>query len=169
MKAQTELTLSRRQCLVLVSTCSLLAACSRPYRVGDHVLVEWGEERLLYPAFIIERKSKSRYRVHYEGYPSRWDEDVELVRIAGHVEGDVVAPPPPLKVRIARGFDAKKSGDAPVSPFKEGDRVRVRWRESVYRAVVLEIVSTTELLIHYDGHESAWDEVIPVSRVVSGN
>lgn len=169
MKSLARSHFSRRRSLALLAAGTLLLACSRPYRVGDHVLVEWGEERLLYPAFIIERKSKSRFRVHYEGYPSRWDEDLELVRIAGHVEGEVVAPPPPLKVRIARGFDAKKSGDAPVSPFKEGDRVRVRWRESVYRAVVLEIVSTTELLIHYDGHEAAWDEVIPVSRVVSGN
>jgi len=163
--------LSRRSTLELVLGFAFLGAslpgCSRPYRVGDHVLVEWGDEKLLYPAYIIEIRGKSRYRVHYAGYPSRWDEDVALPRIKGYVTGDMTSPPPPRKVRVAQGLNTKKAGDAPVSPFKEGDRVRVTWRESVYRASVLEVISATELKVHYDGHEEAWDEVIPVSRVVS--
>jgi hypothetical protein len=143
------------------------AACSRPYRVGDRVLVEWGEEKLLYPAFIIEEKGKSQYRVHYEGYPSRWDETVGLPRVKGVASGDITPPPPPLKVLVARGLKTRKKGEkAPMSQFKEGDRVRVRWRESIYRAQVLEVVSASSLEVHYEGHESAWDEIVPVSRIV---
>ena len=134
--------------------------------MGDHVLVEWGDEKLQYPAYIVEKKSRTRFRVHYEGYPARWDEDVGLPRIKGWVEGEVIHPPPPKRVRLARGLSAKDQGDLPVSPFKEGDKIHVRWRESDYRATVLEIVSAQELRVHYDGHETAWDEVIPVSRII---
>jgi hypothetical protein len=135
--------------------------------VGDYVLVEWGEDKLLYPAFITEVKGQSRFRVHYEGYPTRWDEIVSLPRIKGRVEGKVKPPPPPLKVRLAQGIKPKKKGEtAPVSQFKEGDRVKVKWRESIYRANVLEVVSATEVKVRYEGHESAWDEVVPVTRIV---
>lgn len=152
--------------LVLLALSGTLVSCARPYRVGDYVLVEWGEENLQYPAYIIEKRSRTHFRVHYEGYPSRWDEVVALPRIKGRVEGEVIHPPPPKRVRLARGLDPNNNGDSPVSPFKEGDKVRVKWRESDYRATVLEIVSSQELLVHYDGHENAWDEVIPVSRIV---
>jgi hypothetical protein len=135
--------------------------------VGDHILVEWGEGKLLYPAFIIEKKDNSRYRVHYEGYSARWDELVSLPRIQGLVEGKVTPPPPPLKVRVALGLQPTGMGvPAPISQFKDGDKIRVKWRESVYRASILQVVSATELKVTYEGHEEAWDEVIPVSRVV---
>jgi hypothetical protein len=160
---------SRRELLFVlaVSLSWLVSACARPYRVGDHVLVEWGDENLKYPAFIIEKKNKSKFRVHYDGYPARWDEDVALPRIVGWVEGEVPHPPPPKQVRLARGLDGMDLRDTPVSPFKVDDKIRVRWRESDYLAIVLEIVSSKELRVHYEGHESAWDEVVPVSRVVA--
>lgn len=145
----------------------VLAACSREYRVGDHVLVEWGKEGHVYPAYIIQKKEGSRFRVHYEGYPSRWDEDVALPRIVGRVTGPVNPPPPPKRVRLAQGLDQDKDEDAPVSRYKEGDHIRVKWRGSVYRATVLEVVNPGEFKVHYDGHEEAWDEVIPVSRIVT--
>lgn len=156
-----------RRAIVIGCFAGLCVGCSRPYQVGDYVLVEWGGDQLLYPAFIIEKKDKSRFKVHYEGYPSRWDETVPLPRIKGRVEGKVTHPPPPLKVRVARGLKPEKKGtNLPVSQFKEGDRVKVKWRESVYRANVIEVVSANELKVHYEGHETAWDEVVPVSRIV---
>lgn len=153
--------------LLLFLACA--AGCSRPYRVGDKVLVEWGQDRFLYPAFVIEIKGKSRFRVHYEGYPPRWDEDVSLPRIRGLLTKEVTPPPPPQRVRLARGLDTSSKGKAAVSPFKEGDRVKVRWRESLYRASVLEIISATEMRVHYEGHESAWDEIVDVSRIAQNN
>lgn len=156
----------RRPLLFLPLLC-VFPACKRPYQVGDYVLVEWGEDKLLYPAFITEVKSPSRFRVHYEGYPTRWDEIVSLPRIKRRVTGKVTPPPPPLKVRLAQGIKPTKNGEtAPVSQFKEGDRVKVKWRESIYRATVIEVVSATEVKVHYEGHESAWDEVVPVTRIV---
>ncbi|MCH2110626.1 MAG: hypothetical protein MK135_14995 [Polyangiaceae bacterium] len=142
-------------------------ACSPQYRVGDHVLVEWGSDKHIYPAYIVERVSKTRFRVTFEGYPPRWDENVSLPRIKGWVSEEVVHPPPPRHVRIARGIRKKENESSPLSRYKVGDRLRVTWRESVYRARVLKVLSSDRILVHYEGHEPAWDEEINISRVVT--
>jgi hypothetical protein len=49
------------------------------YREGERVRVEWHGS--LYPATIMGVLGDDRYRVHYEGYGSEWDEDVGLNRI----------------------------------------------------------------------------------------
>ncbi|HSC89239.1 MAG TPA: Tudor-knot domain-containing protein [Polyangiaceae bacterium] len=159
--------LSRRACASFVLLALLGTGCNRPYRVGDHVLVEWGDEQLLYPAYVIQKKG-TRFRVHYDGYPARWDEDVTLERIQGLVMGPVNAPPPPRHVRLISGLDAKKREPAaPMSRYKVDDRIRVRWRGSIYRATVLQVISAEKLQVRYEGHESAWDEVIDVNRIVT--
>jgi hypothetical protein len=58
---------------------SLEAAQTNTYRVGDQVRVEWSGR--YYPAQIIDVVGKERYRVHYEGYGSEWDETVGLNRM----------------------------------------------------------------------------------------
>ncbi len=155
--------------LALAALVVTLPGCKRPYRVGEHVLVEWEEgSGQYYPAFVIERVGSSRYRVHFEGYDTRFDEDVGIDRIAGRVDGPVPAPPPPKKV--ARGVSSAQpdAGAAVlVNPYKVGDRLRVRWRGSVYAATVLEVVAKDRVLVRYDGFESAWDETVPLDRVVS--
>lgn len=149
---------------VLVGLALLVGGCKEPYRVGEYVWVEW--EGRNYPAYIIERKGETRFRVHYDGYEARWDEDVTLDRIKGRIEGPVTAPPAPAKVARAAGVSPKASSSAqPVSPYKVGDRVKVKWRGSLYAATVLGVVAPDKFLVHYDGHESAWDEVVPLDRI----
>jgi hypothetical protein len=155
----------------LVVTClALLCGCKKTYRVGEHVLVEWETGQAPYPAFIIGQSGTSRYRVHFEGYDSRWDEDISLERIVGRVEGPVPSPPPPKKVARAAGLAAPRAsgsaGDAAVSPYREGDRVRVTWRGGAYTASVIKVVAKDKFLVHYEGHESAWDEVVTIDRIV---
>lgn len=148
----------------------LASGCKKPYRVGEHVLVEWEKEQPPYPAYITERVGASRYRVHFDGYDSRWDEDVSLERLLGRVEGPVAVPPPPPKVALAAGVASPKTagsaGEVAVSPYKEGDRVRVSWRGSVYSAQVIKVVAKDRFEVHYEGHESAWDEVVGIDRIV---
>ncbi len=139
------------------------AGCSEHYRVGEHVWVEWEEKQ--YPAFILERKSRTYFRVHFDGYDNRWDEDVSRDRIKGRVEGPVVAPAPPEKVARAMGVGPKGSSSAPASPYRTGDRIRVRWRGSVYAATVIEVVAPDKLRVHYEGHEPEWDETVALDRV----
>jgi hypothetical protein len=145
-----------------------LTGCKKPYRVGEHVLVEW-EEGKLYPAYVLEAHSSTRYRVHFDGYAARWDEDVGVDRIRGRIEGPVPpAPPPPAKVARAAGapVGSAEPGRA-INPYRPGDRVRLTWRGSVYPAVVLEAVGKDKLLVHYEGHEPAWDETVSIDRVLS--
>jgi hypothetical protein len=150
-----------------------LVACEQPYRIGEYVLVEWEEGSPPHPAYILEKTGKARFRVHYDGYAPRWDENVTLERIKGRVEGHVIRPPPPKKVRVARGENANAAkgkpgaSAAPVGQYKVGDRVKVKWRGTVYAATVLSVVSADQYRVHYDGHEAAWDEVVKVGRIVS--
>jgi len=156
--------------LLLASALMALPGCKNPYRVGEHVLVEWEEDQPPYSAYIIERIGSSRYRVHFDGYDSRWDEDVSLDRLVGRVEGPVQAPRPPKKVTLAAGLASPKAsgsaGDVAVSPYREGDRVRVSWRGAVFSANVVTVVAKDRFLVHYEGHESAWDEVVSIDRIV---
>jgi hypothetical protein len=171
---------------LLLALAFVLLSCSEPYRVGEYVLVEW-EAGKVYPAYIVEISGKARYRVHFDGYDSRWDEDVGIDRIKGRVEGPVAPLPPPAKV--ARASQTAKPpadtlpgampsastsasagpGGASVlaNPYKPGDRVRLTWRGSIYSATVLEVVAKDKLLVHYEGHESVWDEVVHVDRIAS--
>jgi hypothetical protein len=156
-------------CLILALAC--LPGCKKPYRVGEHVLVEWEKEQPPYPAYIIERTGTGRYRVHFDGYDARWDEDVSLDRILGRVEGQVAAPPPPPpKVALAAGVASPKAsasaGEVAVSPYKEGDRIRVSWRGGVYSATVVKVIAKDRFEVHYEGHEVAWDEVVSVERIL---
>lgn len=155
----------------------VLAACQEPYRVGEYVWVEWDKKQkgdqgqpVLYPAYITAKKGRARYRVHFEGYERRWDSDVSLDRIKGRIDMDTPVTPPPPPPRVARllGLTPKASSSAakPVSPFKVGDRVRVRWRESIYKATVIEVLGPDRCKVHYDGHEAAWDEIVTHDRIL---
>jgi hypothetical protein len=177
------MTETRRAVLRLVGvvlTGAFVFACEPPYRVGEYVWVEW-DDRVLYPAYVIELKG-SRLRVHYEGYDVRWDEDVLPERVKGRIVGPVTNPPPPparvtreagaLGRLVSAGGSASASASssgAPAAPlaalYKVGDRVRVRWRGSVYTAQVLELRGATQIKVRYEGHEAAWDEVIDLERV----
>ncbi len=145
----------------------LVVGCKKTYRVGEYVLVEWEPDKAPYPAYITEQKSKTRFRVHFEGYESRWDEEVSSDRIRGRVEGPVSTPPPPAKVARAAGVSPRASGSGPpVAPYRVGDRVRVRWRGSVYSATITGVVASDRFSVHYEGQENAWDEVIDLDRIV---
>jgi len=142
--------------------------CNNPYRVGELVWVEWEEGKPNYPAYIVEKRGQNRYRVHFDGYDTRWDETVGLDRIKGRVEGPVNQPPPPPDcVAQAAGVNPQASGSAvPVSRYRPGDRVKVRWRDSTYAATVVEVVSSDRYRVHYDGYETAWDETVHSERII---
>jgi hypothetical protein len=146
----------------------LLASCRERYRVGDRVLVTWCDGE--YPAFVIQRKGPARYRVHFEGYAERWDTDVGAEDIERRL-AEPLEPEPPLCPRVARALGMKaepEKGEDPISPYSEGDKVFVTWRNATYKATVLEVIDRGHLRVHYEGYESAWDEVITPDRIVKG-
>ncbi|MBN2191522.1 MAG: hypothetical protein JW751_01795 [Polyangiaceae bacterium] len=147
---------------------ALGAGCQQPYRVGEYVLVQWEEGGPAYPAYVVEVKGRTRFRVHFDGYESRWDEDVSMERILGRVRGPVAAPPPPPKVAAAAGLPPQPSSSAATAaPYRAGERVRVMWRGSPYAATILEVVATDRFIVHYEGYEAAWDEPIHIDRIVT--
>ncbi len=155
---------------LLLAALLFTLGCQEPYRVGEYVWVEWDGKN--YPAYIVAQRSKTRFRVHFDGYDTRWDEDVTLERIKGRIPSDkpVAAPPPPEKVARVLGLPAAPSASAQVavSPYQVGDKLRVRWRGSIYPATVTEVLGPDRCRVHYDGHESAWDEVVDITTRVEG-
>jgi hypothetical protein len=134
-----------------------LAGCKAKYGVGDHVLVQW--ETNNYPAYILDVPKPSKFRVHYDGYDAAWDEEVTKDRIKGFVEGPVVAPEPPAKVR------AKAIQAAQKNTYKLKDRVRVEWHGQIYPATVTGIVGQEQYRVQYDGYDHEWDEIVGLSRI----
>lgn len=143
-------------------------SCKERYVVGDHVMVEW--EGADYPAVVLSVEGPARYRVHYDGYDSIWDENVNVSRIKGPIQGPVLAPPPPAKV-VRRGggpvSSAASSGPVAVSRYKVGTRVRVEWHGKPYSATIVEVLPGERYRVHYDGFGPEWDETIDQPRIVS--
>ncbi|HSO00250.1 MAG TPA: Tudor-knot domain-containing protein [Candidatus Nanopelagicales bacterium] len=142
---------------LMLSLTLTLGACKRQYAVGDKVLVEW--EGNVYPAVILEAVSPTKYKVHFEGYDTVWDEVVVRDRIRGVVEGKIVNPEPPPKVR------AKALQAAQTNMYRVGDRVRVEFHGQMYPAVITAIVGQERYRIHYEGYGPEWDETVGLSRI----
>ena len=62
-----------------VSRTAADSAKTNQYRIGDRVKSEWHGH--YYPAVIVGIVGPERYRVHYEGYGSEWDEYVGRERL----------------------------------------------------------------------------------------
>jgi hypothetical protein len=142
-----------------------LAGCRESLRIGDHVLVEYDGRPC--PGYVIEKKSETRLRVHFdfEGYD--WQDDVSIDRVLGTVRGPVQPCALPERVRATLGLLATPKSLARTSPYQVGDRVRVRWRQSIYPATVTEVRAADTVVVHYHGHEDVWDEVISIDRILS--
>ena len=140
-----------------------LGGCKKPYRVGEHVWVE--HDAGVYPAFVRELRGGTRLLVHYQGCDETWIREVTLDRVKGRVDSDTAALP--QKSACTQGNKGRgEKAIAPNTPFNKGDKVRVRWRESVYSAVVVKVEARDRFRVHYDGYESAWDETVPMNRIV---
>lgn len=143
--------------LVVLALALAPAGCRQRYGIGDHVYVEWeGQE---YPAMIITIEGPSKFKIHYDGYDTIWDEVVSKDRVRRPVDGPVTVPDPPAKVR------AKAMLAAQTNVYKVGDHLRVEFHGYVYPATVIGIVGQERYRVHYDGYGSEWDETIGRERI----
>lgn len=140
-----------------------LLGCRESYRIGDHVIVEYDGQHC--PGYVIEKKSETRVRVHFDFEGYNWQDDVSVDRLLERVEEPVQGCALPARVRATLGLLATSKSQAQTSPYRVGDRVRVRWRQSVYPATVTEVRAADTVVVHYHGHEDAWDEAINVDRI----
>jgi hypothetical protein len=146
-----------RHLVGLASVGLALTACGRSYAVGDHVMVDW--EGNTYPASVIDAPGPAKFKVHYDGYDTVWDEVVPKARVRGLVEGPVVAPEPPAKVR------AKAMKAAQTNQYKMGESVRVEWHGQIYPARITGIVGQEKYRVKYEGYGPEWDEIVGLSRI----
>ena len=140
-----------------------VCACKRPYRVGEHIWVD--NDAGVFPAFVREKRGGTRLLVHYQGCDDGWMREVTLDRVKGRVAKDTAMSPE----KFACVKDAASKGDKAAAldtPFKAGDKVRVKWRGSVYSAVVVRVEAPDRFRIHYEGHETVWDETVAIDRIV---
>jgi hypothetical protein len=139
--------------------------CRESLRIGDHVLVQY--DGLECPGYVIEKRSETRLRIHFdfEGYD--WQDDVSVDRVLGRVREPVHPCALPERVRATLGLLGTPKTQARTSPYQVGDRVRVRWRQSIYPATVTEVRAADTVVVHYHGHEDVWDEVISIDRILS--
>jgi hypothetical protein len=149
--------------LILTVVFGAAFGCNKPHRVGEHVWVEWEGQR--YRAFVIERPAMARYRIQFEGCDSHWQRDVPLDKILGRLDEAEEQRAPAVVACSSLGAANKGAPSGVATPYKIGDRIRVRWRGSVYTASVAGILAPDRFLVHYDGYEAAWDEVVPLERV----
>jgi len=140
----------------------LTVSCSKSYRVGDYVLVMWREAGP-YPAYILEHKGR-RYRVHFDGYPDRCDQDVSIDEIVGIAKNPIVPANPPEGVSCVP--PKQDPDDKAAQVYKVGDRVRVTWRGSAYPALIVEVIARDRFRVSYEGHEEQWNETVTVDRIV---
>jgi hypothetical protein len=161
-------TRASRAVLLLAAACGLTlgAGCKETYRVGDLVLVDWCEGE--YSAYVVARKGRTRYRVHFDGYESRWDTDITHDKIKRRLE-EPLLPAPPLCAEVARALGIQQPEKGAPALYQPGAHIKVTWRGSVYKATVLAIEGPNRFKVHYEGHDDAWDEVISGDRVVGGN
>ncbi len=116
-------------------------------------------------AYVVARVGEVRFRVQFEGCDLTWQREVGVDDVVGRVEDGestyraVVAP--------CHRTEASPKGTASPSgaSYRVGDRVRVRWRGSSYTATITGILDPDRFVVHYDGHENAWDEVVPLERL----
>ncbi|HEU4579316.1 MAG TPA: hypothetical protein VFS67_13720 [Polyangiaceae bacterium] len=149
-----------------LAACAALCACRDNQRIGDHVLVAYEGRQC--PGYIVDKKSDTRFRIHFtfEGYD--WEDDVGADKVLGRVQEAALDCPLPARVRATLGLAEASKSREQGGQFKVGDRVRVRWRGSVYAANVTKVLAPDTVVVHYQGHEDAWDETINIDRIESG-
>ena len=151
-------------CALLLFVLLVVGGCKRPYRVGDHILVDWRGG--FYPAVIVGIEGASRYRVHYDGYGDDWEEWISPVRIQQRLStsasaGPVIGAPKPAP----RTNASTTAATQPAGVYRVGDRVRVEWRGTMYMATVVAVLEGDRYRVHYDTYGQEWDENVGLNRI----
>jgi hypothetical protein len=154
-------------------------------RHGAKLWVEW--RGAWWPATAVREADHGMTRIHYDGFSTRWDEDVPASRMAPRDR------PPPGKraglapsglawvavvlvvlgglVAVALGSTSATSGTTPGTALVTartlgvGSEVWIAWGSSWYEGRVIEIEGETSVRVHYTGWSDASDETVPIDRV----
>ena len=169
--------------ICLVSTTIL--GCQKgdvTWKAGDKVDVDW--KGTWWKADVVEATSEGKYKIHYVGWSTRWDETVPSTRVrartAGAKEGSgtkekvkkpepkktVAVKPKPIKPPPVAPATTKPPATtgAPATAWKVSDKVDVEWNGAWWKGEILEVASG-KYKIHYVGWAASWDETVPGKRL----
>ncbi len=162
---------------LVVGTCfgSLgLVACQEKaptYSVGDKVDVEW--KGSWWKAEVLDA-SDGKYKIHYVGWASSWDESVPLARMRARTAGakEGTATKAPVKKRAKAETKPAKApaavsaaaSAAAATAWKVGDKVDVEWNGAWWQGEILE-AADGKYKIHYVGWAASWDESVAPKRL----
>ena len=129
----------------------LLDNSSSKYSVGSKVEILWSGS--WYKGEILE-VNNGKYKIHYDGYGSNWDEWVTSER---------------LKTQSGTTTETTSSGTTSTgnSKYKIGQHVEA-WNVDWYKATVIGVGSGNYegyIKVHYDGYSSGSDQYVKESNI----
>jgi len=151
------------------------------------VVVKW--KRKWYDATILAVEGAGRYRIHYDGWSSSWDETVGPSRIAERGSVSIarkgcgwamttlgVLAMVAVGLLVGLGIVVSVCGDSPTvdangppvtaeTVLGPGDKVHAQWGSSWYMATVLAVAADGTVQVHYDGFDDSSDEYVPRDRL----
>ena len=145
------------------------AAPSAPamtFSAGDAVDVQWKSS--WWKGEVLEVKG-TKYRVHYVGWSSTWNEDVTPDRVRARTDAASVGSEETAAVASAAPSATQAAPEpAPkavaATAWKAGSKVDVNWNGQWWQGQVLSVTGN-QYKVHYIGWASSWDEVVPASRL----
>ena len=142
------------------------AAPAMTFAVGDAVDVQWKSS--WWKGEILEVKG-SKYRVHYVGWSSTWNEDVTPDRVrarsvSASVGSEETAPAASAAPSATQAAAEPAPKAVAATAWKAGSKVDVNWNGQWWQGQVLSVVGA-QYKVHYVGWASSWDEVVPASRL----
>ncbi len=153
--------------------------------VGSSVVVKWGSR--WWPAQVVSVEGPDRWKIHYTGWASSWDETVGPDRIR---PADAKAPTAPAAGRGARPFllaallvvvavvafvvlQQSPAGVQPTgrpadqfTPLAIGQPVQVRWNDAWYEGHIRAVYPDGRVRVHYEGWDDSFDEDVDRARVL---
>jgi hypothetical protein len=119
------------------------------YKVGASVDVLWNGK--WYDANILAVAAGEKYRIHYVGFNSSWDEWVTDARVR------------PKSGKSATSASIAPSA-SPAATYAVGDAVNIEWKGGWYPGKIIAI-DGAKYRVHYDGYNSSWDESVTPARL----
>lgn len=136
------------------------------YKLNEVVDVLWNGA--WYEGTIVAIAPNDKYRVHYSGYSSSWDEWVTLPRLRTKtgkgLKGSGAAAKPTTAPTGGPAPSAALTAAPAAGAFAAGEAVNILWKGSWYPGKIIG-VNGAQYKVHYDGYSASWDEWVTAARL----
>ncbi len=144
------------------------AVTASKFKLNEVVDVLWNGA--WYEGTILALAPGDKYRVHYSGYSSSWDEWVTLPRLRTKSgkglkgSGAVAAPKATTAPSGGPAPSAALTAAPAAGAYAVGEAVTILWKGSWYPGKII-AVNGAQYKVHYDNYSASWDEWVTASRL----